>query len=45
VPDYLGAIGSFYRDFRQLADDEVIELLEAASRWTDSEVAPAPPSA
>jgi putative phosphoribosyl transferase len=33
MPAFLGAIGSFYRDFRQLADDEVIRLLEAAARW------------
>jgi putative phosphoribosyl transferase len=33
MPAFLGAIGSFYRDFRQLDDDEVIRLLEAAARW------------
>jgi putative phosphoribosyl transferase len=35
VPDFLGAIGSFYRDFRQLDDGEVIALLQQATRWTD----------
>ena len=29
-PDYFGAIGYFYRDFHQLADDEVIALLRQA---------------
>lgn len=29
-PDYLGAIGYFYRDFHQLSDDEVIGLLRQA---------------
>ena len=33
MPAFLGAIGSFYRDFRQLDDDEVIQLLEEAARW------------
>jgi putative phosphoribosyl transferase len=30
MPRQLGAIGAFYADFRQLDDDEVIQLLEAA---------------
>jgi putative phosphoribosyl transferase len=30
TPRHLGAIGAFYADFRQLDDDEVIRLLEAA---------------
>jgi predicted phosphoribosyltransferase len=30
MPRQLGAIGAFYADFRQLDDDEVIRLLEAA---------------
>ena len=30
IPRHLGAIGAFYADFRQLDDDEVIRLLEAA---------------
>ena len=36
TPDFLGAIGSFYRDFRQLGDDEVIRLLEQAAQWADA---------
>jgi predicted phosphoribosyltransferase len=36
IPAFLGAIGSFYRDFRQLRDEDVIRLLEEAARWTDS---------
>ena len=31
MPRHLGAIGAFYADFRQLYDDEVIRLLQAAS--------------
>jgi putative phosphoribosyl transferase len=44
VPAFLGAIGSFYRDFRQLRDEDVVRLLEAAARWTDSS-APCGPTA
>lgn len=33
VPAFLGAIGSFYRDFRQLRDEEVTSLLEEAAAW------------
>ncbi|MGH6896606.1 MAG: phosphoribosyltransferase [Geminicoccaceae bacterium] len=33
MPAFLGAIGSFYRDFRQLGDDEVVALLEQAAQW------------
>jgi putative phosphoribosyl transferase len=36
VPAFLGAIGSFYRDFRQLDDGEVIELLQRAAQWADA---------
>jgi putative phosphoribosyl transferase len=36
MPEYLGAIGSFYRDFRQLGDAEVVALLEQAAQWTDA---------
>jgi putative phosphoribosyl transferase len=36
VPAFLGAIGSFYRDFRQLRDEDVIGLLEQAAQRTDS---------
>jgi putative phosphoribosyl transferase len=42
VPDFLGAIGSFYRDFRQLDDDEVIALLQRAAGWAGPEGAPGP---
>ena len=35
VPSFLGAIGSFYRDFRQLPDEDVIRLLEDAAQWAD----------
>ncbi len=31
VPPYLGAIGMFYKDFRQLSDDEVVALLARAA--------------
>lgn len=34
APEYFMAIGEFYDDFRQTRDEEVIELLEAASRWS-----------
>jgi putative phosphoribosyl transferase len=42
APGFLGAIGAFYRDFRQLDDDEVIELLQRAGAWLDSEPPAAP---
>ena len=42
VPAFLGAIGSFYRDFRQLGDDEVIELLRQAAQWADMEAPSGP---
>jgi putative phosphoribosyl transferase len=42
VPDFLGAIGSFYRDFRQLDDDEVIALLQQAAGWAGPERASGP---
>jgi predicted phosphoribosyltransferase len=32
MPEWFGAIGAFYVDFRQLSDDEVRQLLERASR-------------
>ena len=32
MPAFLGAIGSFYRDFRQLEDEEVVQLLEQAAQ-------------
>ena len=43
VPAFLGAIGSFYRDFRQLGDDEVVELLQQAAQWADSGARSGPP--
>jgi putative phosphoribosyl transferase len=30
-PEWLGAIGAFYRDFRQVSDEEVIDLLSRAT--------------
>ena len=42
VPAFLGAIGSFYRDFRQLDDDEVIELLQQAGQWTEADPSAGP---
>ena len=35
VPAFLGAIGSFYRDFRQLRDEDVTMLLAQAAQWGD----------
>jgi len=37
MPAFLGAIGSFYRDFRQLDDGEVIRLLEQAAQRADAD--------
>jgi putative phosphoribosyl transferase len=31
-PEWLGAIGRFYRDFRQLSDADVVTLLDAAKQ-------------
>jgi predicted phosphoribosyltransferase len=31
-PEDFGAVGQFYRDFRQTGDDEVIALLAAAEK-------------
>jgi putative phosphoribosyl transferase len=42
MPAFLGAIGSFYRDFRQLDDDEVVRLLEQAAEWADPDAPAAP---
>jgi putative phosphoribosyl transferase len=36
APEHFMAIGEFYDDFSQTGDDEVIALLEAASRWSTS---------
>lgn len=30
--NYLGAVGAYYRDFRQVEDDEVVALLKSANR-------------
>lgn len=35
TPEPFGAIGAFYRDFHQLSDDDVVDLLARASRATD----------
>jgi putative phosphoribosyl transferase len=32
TPDWLGAIGLFYRDFRQVSDEEVSDMLDEARR-------------
>jgi putative phosphoribosyl transferase len=44
VPAFLGAIGSFYRDFRQLRDEDVIGLLKQAAQWSEG-LAPRGPRA
>jgi putative phosphoribosyl transferase len=36
MPEYFMAIGEFYEDFSQTGDEEVIGLLEAATRWAPS---------
>lgn len=36
VPAFLGAIGSFYRDFHQLRDEDVTELLQQAAQWAET---------
>ena len=43
-PEWLGAISVFYEDFHQVDDEEVIDLLERATRSTPTK-APAPPGA
>jgi putative phosphoribosyl transferase len=40
VPAFLGAIGSFYRDFHQLSDEDVISLLQQAAAWADASGGP-----
>jgi len=35
-PEFFHAVGVHYRDFHQIEDDEVIELLDAASAMTVS---------
>jgi putative phosphoribosyl transferase len=37
TPQYLGAIGAFYHDFRQLSDDDVIRLLAEAAAFGGAE--------
>ena len=37
TPQHFGAIGAFYRDFRQLSDDDVIRLLAEAAAFGGSE--------
>jgi len=34
TPDMLGAIGLYYRDFHQMSDDEVTDLLARAAQST-----------
>jgi predicted phosphoribosyltransferase len=36
APVDLGAVGAAYRSFRQVSDDEVIDLLDRARRWADA---------
>lgn len=33
-------LGAFYRDFRQLRDHDVVDLLDRARGWTDAEPRP-----
>lgn len=40
-PEWFPGVGAFYRDFRQLADDDVLRLLDRA---TDEEAGPPPSS-
>ncbi|HSD26333.1 MAG TPA: phosphoribosyltransferase family protein [Vicinamibacteria bacterium] len=42
TPRCFGAIGEFYRDFRQLGDDEVRGLLERAAEWRPKPAVPGP---
>jgi putative phosphoribosyl transferase len=41
APRYLGAIGMFYADFRQLSDDNVVDLLRRAAERPDRQAQPA----
>jgi predicted phosphoribosyltransferase len=41
APRYLGAIGMFYADFRQLSDDDVVDLLRRAAERPDRQAQPA----
>jgi predicted phosphoribosyltransferase len=40
TPRLFGAIGAFYDDFRQLSDDEVIDLLRRATRSETEPISP-----
>jgi len=37
APVDLGAVGAAYRNFRQVSDDEVIDLLDRAQLWADAD--------
>lgn len=37
TPEYFGAISRFYLDFRQVTDDEVIELMKSSARFGAAE--------
>jgi putative phosphoribosyl transferase len=41
APRYLGAIGMFYADFRQLSDDDVVDLLRRAAERPGHQAQPA----
>jgi putative phosphoribosyl transferase len=41
APRYLGAIGMFYADFRQLSDDDVVDLLRLAAERPGHQAQPA----
>ena len=36
MPDYLGSVGSWYEDFRQTTDEEVLALLEESRAFRES---------
>jgi predicted phosphoribosyltransferase len=40
TPRLFGAIGSFYEDFQQLTDDQVVDLLRRATRPEKEPTAP-----
>lgn len=42
MPAFLGAIGSFYRDFHQLRDEDVTELLQQAAQWAETSTSDGP---
>jgi putative phosphoribosyl transferase len=43
TPTYLGGIGSFYIDFHQVSDDEVVEMLQQCSDREQADHAPSEP--